>query len=247
MAITLQNPLPPVAFSQNVLQATFLTDSPILVNGVFSVNDFHIFALLSTNVSIEFRWNSELQVFVAKTNPLLPNELPTGTGSIAHLIAIKTILETNTYLQRDFTISIDSDLDFPRIVFTAKQTGIFNFFAYDFSVGKVRNITYGLPPIIKQNHGVALECQIKTSPNTYQTIYAERLPFAGRSALSINIADLLHAELQPDPPPFGTAFKPSNTPNQPSNTASNTPKPLTKFSPPRSPPMPSHSWAEQDF
>ncbi len=200
--------LPAAAFSQNRIVATFTTDTPYENEGVLAVNDVYFTGSLSPNIVIELRWGENLQRFTAKIIPLSNNEIPSGNGQIAHLGTIKTILEANFYVNRDFTLEVPNDPDFPRIIFTAKRKEIgLNFSPYVFQSGSVRSLTNGVAAKLKQNHGVKLECQVKRGLS-YETIYDERLPFGGRTSLKVDIASLLHAELKPDFPGSWAGFAP---------------------------------------
>ncbi|AYQ31383.1 hypothetical protein [Runella sp. SP2] len=200
MGVSLVSPPAAATWSENRNVVHFQGDLFFTLPGAFSVNTITFDLGLTAGTIIELRWGQNLQRFTAKAAVIGGNDLPTGSN----WASVMAILQANYYLANDFTLALNGNT----ITLTAKVKGIqYNFTSYTFASGTVTNSTFGIAPTKIQNHGVVLECQIK-SGTTYETIYAERIPFVGGAFAQIDISKLLHAELTPDMPSSWRSFSP---------------------------------------
>lgn len=201
MATTLTTNPPEVAFSENRLSLSFQTDSFFESLGVLSINEIRLTGAIVAGRAIAFTWGLQSVTFQTDTNQANGTNLPTGNATWSLAQSWATYLQANFYIDRDFNLSVPNDGGTPRVVLVAKtENNKYNFAEYIYTGVTATNTTAGTGAVRKKNLALILECQVQRhNSSTYDTVYNERIPYRS-SSVEINIAALLHSELQPDFP-----------------------------------------------
>ncbi|WP_028665946.1 hypothetical protein [Runella zeae] len=191
---------PENGFSKDRLVYRFQADDYIQSPGSYAVNRLYFTAAVPSNITIQIRFNGQTQTFtvVSAGNPSNGTNLIAGNGSLTYAQSLLPYFNANTFLSKYFTMSAPNNLDFPSVVFTAKQKGkAYEFVEVTFAWGKLQVQTAATDFALRSNHCILFQLKLEQEDgSTFDKIYETYLPTTVSGKAEIDVADILNSHLQ---------------------------------------------------
>jgi len=189
MALTLHKSPAEITFSKDAIIFGFTTDALVVSAGTIAISEITFTTALTEGDILPLRWAGKEIRFEAKDTPVLANEIPSGTTTLATLLPY---FQKNHAIQEDYDIAIASG----KLAFTAKLPGTkYNFSVLSFTGGTVATNVAGVDAVTRENFGIWLEVKVGS-----QVVYKEIFPVDSTGKAEIDIHEALHSSLEPDMP-----------------------------------------------
>lgn len=204
MAITNPTPPPAIAFSKNMLNVVLQSDDYLLAAKKKSINFLQFESAIADADERPLSWNAGSAFMVAATTPDdSGTQFPTGDGGDAYVTSLVAWFSANYFINRDFSVSVDTGGVHPMLVFIANTYSP----DYDFTddIGGLAGVTQaGVTDQPRSNFAHHLELYIGQdwNGNSYDKALDANTPldYPLTSKSTIDAHDELHAFIDSDYP-----------------------------------------------